>query len=249
MFRLVYIIFISFFISIQTNVADAADHVVKEFDQRTLQELVTGSEKTFREFGINNLKMPETMVFIENIVIPKHCKEMYFLWKHANNWEAAGTLELKETRDNLQQTIAHILGSQRAKQLIKGKLKDKSFLFVSLNKKGIKDKALLTVQNGRMKIEKDLTGGGYDIIFEHKFDSDVGITQEKEFQALEDPPVLSQSHGAKVLVVIIGMYEFLDLLWQLTETSGMATENEALELLKTHPGRIKSIYAIRDYTF
>jgi hypothetical protein len=193
--------------------------------------------------------LPATTVFIQNIIIPKHCREMYVLWQHANNWEKAGIGDLKETRDNLQQTIAQSLDRDRAKQLIKGKLKDKSFLYVSLDEKGIKEKALLTVQNGRMKIEKDLIGGGYDIIYQHKFVGDVGITQEKEFKDSAEQPVLLPSHGAKVLVVIIGMYEFLDHIWKLTEASGMTTESEVLELITKHPGRIKSIYALSDYSF
>lgn len=249
MLRLVYVIFINLIISMQTYPAEMSHSVSKEFDEKTLQELLTGAEKTFREFGINNLKLPETTVFITNIVIPKHCKEMYVLWQHANNWEGAGKGQFKETRDSLQETISNILGPIRAKTLIKGKLKDKSFLYVTLSEKNIKQKALLTVQNGRMKIEKDLIGGGYDIIFEYKFDNDVGITQEKDFHTLEDTPVLSKSYGAKVLVVIIGMYDFLDHVWELTETTGMATEKDVLPLIKKYPGRIKSIYALRDYNF
>lgn len=233
----------------QAYAADATEPVSKEFDQRTLQELVLGAERAFREFGVNNLKLPATTLFIQNQIIPKHGREMYELWKHANNWENAGVGELKAIRDSLHQSIALVSNPARAKQILKGKLKDKSFIFVNLNEKGIKDKALLTVQNGKMKIEKDLADVGYDIIFQYKFDNDVGLTQEKNFDSLADAPVLSQAHGAKVLVVVIGMYDFLNHIWKLTEASGMTTEREVLDLIKVHPGRIKSIYALRDYNF
>lgn len=246
MLKIAYLVM---FISLSAMVPSHATDEPKEFDERTLQELVLGSERVFREFGINNLKLDDAILFIQNQIIPKHGQEMYTLWQRANNWENAGIGELKQTRDNLQQSIARVSNPDRAKQIIKGKLKDKSFLLLNLSEHGIKEKALLTVQNGRMRIEKDLTGKGYDLIFQYKFSDDVGITRGKDYPQLQDAPILSPSHGAKVLVVVIGMYEFLDHIWSLTEETGMTTENKVLELISKNPGRIKSIYALQDYSF
>lgn len=241
MFRIIFLFLIGF-LSLAPGYTMQSEK--KPFDERTLQELVIGSEKVFRGFGINNLNLPATKLFIRAQVIPKHGQEMYILWQQANNWAKAGSSELIETRESLKNSI-----SFNAKQIIVGKLKDKSFVFLNLSEKKIKEKALLTVQKGKMKIEIDLTGEGYDLVFQYKFSDNIGLIQQKEYKETSDVPILSKSKGTKVLVVVIGMYDFLDEIWNLTEKSGMTTESEVLKLISTHSGRIKSIYPVEDYTF
>lgn len=243
MSRIVHYLFI---ICLMAPVGHAMDSP-QEFDERTLQELVTGADTIFRTFGVNNLNLPQTTLFIQNQIIPKHSHEMYTLWKNANNWENAGIGALEHTRNGLQNSIAAVSSLSHAKSIIKGKLKNKGFLLLQLTEEKLKEKVLLTAQNGRMKIEKDLTGVGYDIIFQYKFSDNVGVIQEKSYEQLQDRPTLTNARGAKVLVVVIGMYDFLGQIWALTQRSGMTTEREVLALSKEHPGRIKSIYALQDY--
>tara|TARA_A100000171_G_C2134489_1_gene149142 strand:+ start:1165 stop:1893 length:729 start_codon:yes stop_codon:yes gene_type:complete len=236
--------FAAIFAFLSFSSAYASSGSTTDFDERTLQELAEHSGHIFREFGKNNLKQPETKVFMEQQIIHKHGRDMYTLWQHANNWANAGKGELKSIRNNLQSSITF-----GAKNIIVGKLKNKSFVYVNLSPKKLKQSMLLTVQKGRIKIERDHTGREYDLIFQYKFSSDVGLTQQKEYGDRSEDPVLSRSRGARVLVVVIGMVDFLDEIYALTEHSGMTTENEVMELITHHPGRIKSVYVLPDYTF
>lgn len=248
MLKIINITLFIYLVSLVTSQAMEAQ--TTEFDQITLRELETGAQVILREFGANNLNLPATTDFINFQIIPKHGQEMYTLWQQANNWEKAGIGNLGATRKNLALSIAQVSNDKRAKEIIKGKLKDTSFLLLfNLTLPSLKQKALSTIQHGRMKIEKDLRGTGYDIIFQYKFENDIGLTRTKEFKELADKPVLSPPHNAKVLVIVIGMYDFLDKLWELTEKSGMAHESEVRALIPKYPGRIKSIYAVEDYTF
>lgn len=251
MVNMLKIIYIAFFISLSALMtSQAMEAQTTDFNQQTLSELTLGAQGVLREFGVNNLNLAEMNEFIKFQIIPKHGQEMYTLWQHANNWEKAGIGLLRQTRDNLYQTIAHVSNDKRAKEIIKGKLKDKSFLlFFNLTLPSLKEKALSTIHNGRIKIEKDLRGTGYDLIFQYKFENNIGLSRTKDFKELADNPALSPIHNTKVMVIVIGMYDFLDKLWDLTEKSGMAHESEVRALIPKFPGRIKSIYAIEDYTF
>lgn len=216
-----------------------------DFSEETLHELATKAENVWREFAVNNLKQKETQGYIEQQILLKHGKEMYALWSQANNWEGAGKEELKEVRDALKKKFLF-----NAKPIIVGKLKAKEFAFLNpTSLKKLNQLVLLTIQKGKIKIEKDLTGGRHDLIFQYKPLDPVGFTQTKEYEETSDKPVLSKKKNAYVLVVVIGLYDFLDEIWKLTEKSGMIAEKEVLELIKSHPDRIKSIYPIPDYTF
>ena len=148
-----------------------------EFSEKTLYELETKAENIWREFGANNLNQKETQEFISQQILLKHGQEMNELWSKANNWEGAGKKELKEIRDAVKEKFLF-----NAKQIIVGKLKAKEFAFLNPTSfKKLNELVLLTIQKGKIKIEKDLKGDGHDLIFQYKPLDPVGFTQTKEY--------------------------------------------------------------------
>jgi hypothetical protein len=113
----------------------------------------------------------------------------------------------------------------------------------------LNEKLIIAVQKGRIKIEKDLTGGGYDLVFQHEFLDSIGFMQSKAYDETLKKNEMSKKANCSVLVIVIGVKDFMEKVWNLSEKTGLTTQEEVLKLIESQEGKLKSVYPIPDYTF